>query len=56
MANSVHWHGHILMREASYVLGRALHLKDEGETKKWSPKRTWSNQVAEEIMKTGLCG
>ena len=54
MANSVHWYGHMLMREDGYVLRRALYFEVEGQRKKGRPKRTWKRQVEEESVKVGL--
>ena len=54
MANSVHWHGHVLRREESDILGRALDFEVEGQRKKGRPKRTWKKQVEEESMKGDL--
>ena len=31
MANSVHWYGHVLRREGSHVLRRALYFEVEGQ-------------------------
>ena len=40
MANSVHWHCHVLRREDGHVLRRALDFEVEGQKKKGRPKRT----------------
>ena len=34
IANSVRWHGHVLMREDGHVMTRALDLEVEGQRKK----------------------
>ena len=54
MANSVHWHGHMLRRENGHVLRRALDFEFDGQRKKWRLKRTWKKQVEEESVKIGL--
>ena len=54
IANSVCWHGHVLMREDGHVLRRALDFVVEGQRKKGRPKRTWKKQVEEETVKVGL--
>ena len=54
MANSVHWHSHVLRREDGQVLRRTLNLKVEGQRKKWWMKRTWKRLVEEESAKVGL--
>ena len=54
MANSDHWHGHVLKIEDGYVLRRALHLDIEGQRNKWRLKRTWRKQVEEESVNIGL--
>ena len=54
MANIVHWHGHVLRREDSQVLRRALDLEDESQRKKGRKKRTWKKQVEEGSAKIGL--
>ena len=41
MANSVHWYGHVLRREVSHVLRRALECEVVGQRKKGKLKRTW---------------
>ena len=51
MANSVHWHGHVLRREDGHVLRKAI---IKALKKKWRPKRTWKKQVEEESAKVGL--
>ena len=45
MANSVCWYCHVLRREGSHVLRRALYFEIEGQRKKGSVKRTWKEQV-----------
>ena len=70
IANSVHWHGHVKMREDGHVLRRkdshvlrredghvwrrALYFEAEGQRKNRRPKRTLKKQVGEESMKVGL--
>ena len=51
MANSVHWYGHVLRREAGHVLRRALCFEVEGQRKMG---RTWKKQVEEESVKVAL--
>ena len=51
MANSVDWYGHVLRKEDSHVLRRALHLEDEGKSKKERSKKTWKSQAKEERVK-----
>ena len=41
MVNSVCWYGHVLRREDSHVLRRALDFEVEGRTLKQRLKRTW---------------
>ena len=69
MADSVHWHGHVLRGEDGHVLrgedghvlrgedghvlGRALDGEVDGQGKKGRPKRTWMKQVEEESVKVG---
>ena len=38
MVNSVHWYGHVLRREDTYVLRRALDFVVEGQRKKGRSK------------------
>ena len=38
MVNNVHWYGHVLKREDSHVVGRALDLEFERQRKNGSPK------------------
>ena len=45
MANSVHLNGHVLRREDSHVLRRALDFEVECQRRKGRPKRTWRKQV-----------
>ena len=47
MANSLHWNSHVLWREKSRVLRRALGFEVEGQRMKGRPKRTWTRQVEE---------
>ena len=62
MANSAHWHSHVmrredgrvLRREDGHVLRRAFDFSVEGERKKGRPKRTWKKQVEKESVKVGL--
>ena len=54
MANSDRWYGHVMRREGSRALRRALDVEVEGDWKKRRPKRTWERQVEEESMKVGL--
>ena len=53
MANSVHWNGHVLKREDSDVLRRALHIKVESKRKKGRLKLTWK-QVEGECTRAGF--
>ena len=53
-ANSVHWYGHVLLRENGQVLRRALNFEVEGQKKKGRPNRTWKKQAEEESVKIGL--
>ena len=50
MASSVHWYGHVLRSDDSYVLRRALDVEVEGQRKKVRLKRTWKKQVEEESV------
>ena len=54
IANSVRWYGHVLRREDSHILRRALDFEVEGQRKKGRPKMTWKKQVEVESMKVGL--
>ena len=54
MANSVCWHGHLLMMEDGHVMRRALVF--EGQRKKGRLKKTWKKRDKEEITKVGLKG
>ena len=54
MVSSVCWYGHVLRREDSDVLIRALDFVVESQRKKGRLKRTWKRQVEEESMKFGL--
>ena len=47
MASSVRWYGHLLTREDSHVLRRALDCGVECQRKNWRPKRTWNKKVEE---------
>ena len=39
MANSVHWHGHVLIREDGNVLRMTLEFEREAQTKKGWPEK-----------------
>ena len=39
MANSVHWYGHVLIREDGNVLSMTLEFKREAQTKKGWPEK-----------------
>ena len=54
MANSVHWHSHVLRRENGHALRSALDFEVEGQGKNWRPKRNWKEQVEDESVKVGL--
>ena len=54
MANSVRLYGHVVMRENSHILRRALDSEVEGHRKKGRPKRTWKKQVEEDSMLISL--
>ena len=41
MANRLHRHSHVLMREDGYIMGISLDFEVEGQRKKGRPKRTW---------------
>ena len=45
MANSVHWHSHVLRREDGHILRRVLEFEVEGQRKKGRPKRTLKKKV-----------
>ena len=53
MANSVRWHGHMLSREDTHVLRRAIDFEIEGQKTIRRPMRTWKKQV-DEGVKIGL--
>ena len=44
IANSVHWHGHVLMREDGHVLRRAVDHEVEGQRKKGRSKEEGENK------------
>ena len=54
MASSVHWYGHVLVREDGHFLRRALDFEVKG--RKRGRKRMWTKQVEEESVKVGLNG
>ena len=41
MANSVHWYGHVLIREDGDILKMALDFEIEGKRKKGRLHKTW---------------
>ena len=43
MANSAHWHGHVLRREDGHVFRKALDLEVEGQRKNGRENRTWKS-------------
>ena len=49
-------YGHVLRREDSHVLRRALDFEVDGQWKKGRLKRTWKKKVVDESMKAGLRG
>ena len=53
-ANSMCWYGHGLRREDDDILRMALCFKVEGQRKRQWPRKTWKNQVEDEIKKIGL--
>ena len=53
MANSVHWHGHVLSREDGHVFRWTLDFEVEGQMKKGRSKRTRKKKVVEESGKVG---
>ena len=57
MANSVRWYEHLLRREDSHVLIRAMDFEVEDRRKKGRPNRIWKKQTAEESVrrKDALC-
>ena len=54
MANSVRWYGHVMRREDSHILKRALDFDVKGQTKKWRVKRTYKKQDEQESEQVGL--
>ena len=54
MANSVCWYGHVLRREDSHVLRRALDFEVGCQRKKGRLKMTWKKQVEEGSVKVSL--
>ena len=50
MANSVCWYCHLLRRQDSHVLGRALDFVVEAQRNEGKLKRTWKKQVEEESI------
>ena len=53
-ANAVRWYGHVLRREDSDVLKKALNFSVNGKRKRGRPKMTWRRRVEEEIHSIGL--
>ena len=53
MANSVHWHGHMVRREDGHVFRWALDFEVEDERKEGRLDRTWKKQIEEESVKVG---
>ena len=53
-ANGVHWYGHVLRREADDILRKALCFKVEGQRRRGQLRKTWKNQVEDDIRKIGL--
>ena len=53
-ANGVCWYGHVLMREEDDNLRKALCFKVEGQRRRGQPRKTWKNQVGDDIRKIGL--
>ena len=51
MANSVHWHGHVLKREDGHVLRMALDFEVEGQRMKGKSKD--EREAKEDIEKAG---
>ena len=52
--NSVRWYGHVLRREEDDILRKALCFKVEGQRRRGWPRKTWKNQVKDDIRKIGL--
>ena len=50
-ANGVHWYGHVLRREEDDILRKALCFKVEGQRRRGQLRKTWKNQVEDEIKK-----
>ena len=54
MATSVYWYDHVLMREDSHVLKKALEFDVDGQRRKERLRRTWKMQIEEESMEVGM--
>ena len=53
-ANSVCWHEHVLSKDMSNILRRALDLRANDTRKLGRPRKTWLRAVAEQSRKIGL--
>ena len=53
-ASSVCWYGHVLRREEDDVLRKELCFKVKGTRRRGRPRKTWKNQVEDDIRKIGL--
>ena len=52
--NAVRWYGHVLRREEDNILRKVLCFKVEGQRRRGQPRKTWKNQVEDDIRKIGL--
>ena len=43
-----------LVQDGGHVVVRALALEEDGQWKKWRPKRTWKKQDDEKRMKVAM--
>ena len=53
-ANSVRWYGHVLRKDKSNFLRRALDFKVKGTRKRGRPKKIWLKAVVEQSRKIAL--
>ena len=50
-ANSVRWYGHVLRKDKSNILRKALYFIAKGTRKRGRPKKTWPKSVVEQSRK-----
>ena len=52
--NSINWHGHVLRKDKSNFLSRALDIKVRWTRKRGRPKKIWLQADVEQNRKVGL--